>query len=86
MKKLKMVLPILAFVFATATAFTTKPGEKDFTSKDGGVPGNCITGTLDQTNCDTVDHSEGRCTINSHAKNAFNTSNMSCLTALFINN
>ena len=86
MKKIKIVLPVLAFLFATVTAFTARPGVMHFTMNDGGAPGSCTSGTLDQTNCVTTDHSRGRCTINRGAFDAFQTDNLTCQTPLFINN
>jgi hypothetical protein len=86
MKKIKIVLPVLAFLFATITAFTTRPGAMHFTTNDGGAPGSCVSGTLDQTNCVTTNQSHGRCTINGGAENAFQSNNLTCQTPLYINN
>jgi len=53
MKKLRMVLPVLAFLFAIGAAFGSVLVQTGFYDSNGSAPGGAQSGTIDQTseNC-----------------------------------
>jgi hypothetical protein len=87
MKKLNFLPVVLAFLMAISSAFVWRTNAALSTMKDADAA-NCPIGTLVQadTNCDTTDHSNGRCTVTVAGlgtRNAFNSSDASCQNALY---